>query len=79
MAGAFKSDLDVRSFDAPGNKQGFRISHPESYWTFFSTGDINGDGVTDVIIGSYGGDLNGWDSGKVIVVFGSKRAGRRHC
>jgi hypothetical protein len=36
-------------------------------------GDINGDGVDDIIIGAYGGDPNGrTDAGESYVVFGSR-------
>nr|MDZ8049732.1 hypothetical protein [Nostoc sp. DedQUE02] len=38
-----------------------------------SAGDINGDGIDDLIIGASGADPNGTDSGQSYVVFGSKR------
>ncbi|YAG07099.1 Calcium-binding protein [Nostoc sp. DSM 114167] len=37
-----------------------------------SAGDINGDGLDDLIIGAFGGDPNGDTSGQSYVVFGSK-------
>ncbi|WP_442948677.1 beta strand repeat-containing protein [Nostoc sp.] len=37
-----------------------------------SAGDINGDGIDDLIIGAPGADLNGTSSGQSYVVFGSK-------
>ncbi len=39
--------------------------------TVSSAGDVNGDGIDDVIIGAYGGDPNGGYSGESYVVFGS--------
>ncbi len=33
-------------------------------------GDVNGDGLADVIVGAYGGDANGSSSGESFVVFG---------
>ena len=35
-----------------------------------SAGDINADGLADLIIGANGADTNGWDSGSSYVVFG---------
>ena len=36
-----------------------------------STGDVNGDGYDDIIIGAYGADSNGNKSGSTYVVFGA--------
>jgi len=38
-----------------------------------SAGDINGDGFDDLIIGAYGADPNGYQSGKTYVIFGSNQ------
>ena len=61
------SDLDgvngfaINGIDA-GDNSGTSVS---------SAGDINGDGVNDVIIGAFSGDPNGVDSaGESYVVFG---------
>ncbi|MEO8350864.1 MAG: integrin alpha, partial [Chthoniobacteraceae bacterium] len=61
------SDLDgANGFDisgvAAGDKSGFSVS---------GAGDINGDGIDDVIIGAHRADTNGSDSGASYVVFGS--------
>ncbi|WP_375505927.1 integrin alpha, partial [uncultured Nostoc sp.] len=39
-----------------------------------SAGDINGDGIDDLIIGADGADPNGSSSGQSYVVFGSKES-----
>ncbi len=36
-----------------------------------SAGDVNGDGLTDLIVGAYGNDAGGTDSGRSYVIFGS--------
>ena len=46
----------------PNDRSGFSVS---------SAGDINGDGIDDLIIGAYLADPNGTDSGESYVVFGS--------
>ena len=40
-----------------------------------AVGDVNGDGVDDVLIGAYRADLNGNDSGASYVVFGASGVG----
>ncbi|MDG1282327.1 MAG: integrin alpha, partial [Pseudorhodobacter sp.] len=40
-----------------------------------SAGDVNGDGFDDLIIGAYGVDLNGSQSGASVVVFGGDFSG----
>ncbi|MEO1792519.1 MAG: integrin alpha, partial [Cyanobacteria bacterium J06629_19] len=61
------SDLDgsngfaLNGIDA-GDRSGFSVS---------SAGDINGDGLDDLIIGAYYADPNGSQSGASYVVFGS--------
>ncbi|HCY99836.1 MAG TPA: hypothetical protein DHV56_07580, partial [Rhodobacter sp.] len=44
-----------------GDKSGFSVS---------SAGDVNGDGLDDLIVGAYGDDPNGTSSGASFVVFG---------
>lgn len=41
-----------------------------------SAGDVNGDGVADLIIGAYRGDAGGVDSGQAYVIFGVKGSTR---
>jgi len=47
---------------AAGDKSGYSVS---------AAGDINGDGIDDLIIGAHRADSNGTDSGSSYVVFGS--------
>jgi hypothetical protein len=47
--------------EAVGDSSGFSVS---------SAGDVNGDGLDDLIVGAYQADPNGDDSGKSYVVFG---------
>ncbi|MEH2283600.1 MAG: hypothetical protein V7K90_20100 [Nostoc sp.] len=41
-----------------------------SGWSVSSAGDINGDGIDDLIIGAFGASPNGFQSGQSYVVFG---------
>jgi len=51
--------------EAGGDFSGFSVS---------AAGDVNGDGVDDLIIGSYGADPNASNSGRSYVVFGRSSA-----
>ena len=51
------------SGEAAGDVTGFSVS---------SAGDVNGDGLSDLIIGAYGADPNGLHSGASYVVFGKE-------
>jgi Ca2+-binding RTX toxin-like protein len=42
-----------------------------SGWSVSAAGDINGDGIDDIIIGAYSADPNGTSSGETYIVFGS--------
>ncbi|NKI36598.1 DUF11 domain-containing protein, partial [Wenzhouxiangella sp. XN79A] len=39
-------------------------------WSVSAAGDVNGDGIDDVVIGAFGADPNGSSSGRSYVVFG---------
>ena len=52
--------------EAAGDNSGRSVS---------GTGDVNGDGMDDLIIGAYGADPNGGYSGRSYVVFGVPTAG----
>ena len=55
---------------------GFRINgvavNDSSGASVSNAGDVNGDGIDDLIIGAYGADPNGSNSGQSYVVFGSR-------
>ncbi|MEH2246169.1 beta strand repeat-containing protein [Nostoc sp.] len=55
---------------------GFTINginqYDQSGWSVSSAGDINGDGIDDLIIGAFNASPNGYSSGQSYVVFGSK-------
>ena len=69
--GGFSSSLSLSALDgingfkldgeAVGHLAGFSVSE---------AGDVNGDGVGDVIVGAHGADLNGQFTGRAYVVFG---------
>ena len=72
LAGSFPAELELDSLDgsngfvlngeAMGNNSGRSVA---------AAGDINGDGIDDLIIGADRVDSNGTDSGRSYVVFGS--------
>ncbi|HEY9815870.1 MAG TPA: integrin alpha, partial [Candidatus Obscuribacterales bacterium] len=72
--GGFSSTLNLSTLD--GNN-GFRIDGVAegdfSGRSVSRAGDINGDGIDDVIIGTLGADPNGTNSGASYVVFGSEQ------
>ena len=45
-------------------------AYDESGWSVSDAGDVNGDGLADLIVGAQGADPNGNNSGKSYVVFG---------
>ncbi|WP_204152622.1 cadherin domain-containing protein, partial [Leptolyngbya sp. CCY15150] len=67
----FSSSLNLSSLDG---SNGFRIDGVAAYdrsgYSVSSAGDINGDGIDDLIIGAWGADPNGSYSGSSYVVFG---------
>jgi Ca2+-binding RTX toxin-like protein len=71
----FAANLDLSSLDGTN---GFRIdgvaASDQAGRSVAGAGDINGDGIDDLIIGASGADPNGGLSGASYVVFGSRGA-----
>ena len=66
----FSASLELASLDGTN---GFALNGSVgdwSGWAVNSAGDINGDGLDDLIIGARGADPNGKNSGQSYVVFG---------
>ena len=72
-----KSDgasVELSDIDDPGNNNGFVLnganSNDRSGISVSAAGDVNGDGLDDIIIGANRANPNGGDSGSSYVVFG---------
>ena len=67
----FAANLNLSTLDGT---TGFQINGEAAYdrsgFSVASAGDVNGDGIDDLIIGAYGVDVNGANSGASYVVFG---------
>ncbi|MDB5472530.1 MAG: Ca2+-binding protein toxin-related [Caulobacter sp.] len=74
-AGAFAADLNLSALDGAN---GFRIRGAAAYSrsgiSVASAGDINGDGIGDLVVGAYTATPNGTGSGASYVVFGKNTA-----
>ncbi|WP_050771956.1 beta strand repeat-containing protein [Maritimibacter alkaliphilus] len=70
------SNVDLSSLTAA---DGFIIQGDMSYdragWSVSGAGDLNGDGIDDVIVGAYGGDDGGTDAGEAYVIYGGSATG----
>ncbi|MDQ0463479.1 Ca2+-binding RTX toxin-like protein [Caulobacter ginsengisoli] len=73
--GAFGAALELSALNG---SNGFRLvgatAAERSGWSVASAGDVNGDGIDDLIIGAAFADANGVDSGASYVVFGKDTA-----
>jgi hypothetical protein len=69
-ASGFASNINLSSLD--GNT-GFRLTgstNDRSGWSVASAGDVNGDGIDDMIVGARSATPNGINTGASFVVFG---------
>jgi hypothetical protein len=70
-ASGFSATMEPSSLDG---SNGFRLdgvtNGDYAGWSVSNAGDVNGDGFDDVIVGGYGADPNGDNSGSSYVVFG---------
>ena len=70
------SNVDLSSLAAA---DGFIIQGDMSYdragLSVSGAGDLNGDGIDDVIVGAYGGDDGGTDAGEAYVIYGGSATG----
>ena len=72
QAGVFPAQIDLSSLDG-GNGVIFfgEATDDRSGYSVSAAGDVNGDGIDDLIIGAYSADPSGSYSGRAYVVFGS--------
>jgi hypothetical protein len=70
----------VLDLSLPADEQGFVIQgdvlFDEAGGSVSGTGDINGDGIDDLIVGAANGDNGGFDAGQAYVIFGKASATR---
>jgi len=71
-ASGYSSNLNLADLDG---SNGFKIdggaAHDFSGFSVHSAGDLNGDGLTDLVVGAYGADPNGNQSGSSYVIYGA--------
>jgi hypothetical protein len=74
-AGGFDATIDLSTLDGA---TGFRLDGAATYdfsgFSVASAGDVNGDGFADLIVGAFGADPGGSDSGASYVVYGQAGA-----
>ena len=75
LSNVLSSGLGIRFTPSTfGDFAAFSPGNPASPW-LGSTGDMSGDGRADLIFGASGSDVNGLDSGRVIVTLGGLAGG----
>ena len=71
------AQIDPIQLEGLDGSNGFRLdgasAGDNSGFLVNTAGDVNGDGFDDLIIGAYGADPNGNDSGNSYVVFGKEK------
>ena len=72
-AGGFAANLDLSTLNGT---TGFRIINTSSANNFGKAvsvaGDVNGDGIDDLIVGAWTADVNGSNSGAAYVIYGKR-------
>ncbi|MFN9141812.1 MAG: immunoglobulin domain-containing protein, partial [Betaproteobacteria bacterium] len=70
-ASGYTANLNLSTLNgANGFQLNGIVKDDNTGWSVSSAGDINGDGFDDVIVGAWGADPNGTNSGAAYVVFG---------
>lgn len=71
--GGFNAELELAQLDG---RNGFEINGETAEDlagdAVGRAGDINGDGLTDIVIGAFGRDINGSEAGAAYIVFGRR-------
>lgn len=74
-AAGFENSISLSDLGESDGSQGFVLkgngAYSRSGTSVSGVGDVNGDGIDDVIVGDYAADPNGDDSGAGYVVFGT--------
>ncbi len=71
-AGAFAASIDLTTLDGANGAllQGDNTPYDSVGYSVSGVGDINGDGIDDMVVGALGDDTNGANAGATYVVFG---------
>ena len=73
-ADGYDAELDLSDLRTGDGSDGFVIDGINAFdfsgWSVSGAGDVNGDGIDDIVIGAYAADPNGNTSGEAYVIFG---------
>ncbi|MBI1406162.1 MAG: hypothetical protein GC145_08565 [Caulobacter sp.] len=72
-ASGFAAQTDLGDLDGTNGFRLAGVAQDDRVWAVASAGDVNGDGMVDLMIGAPQSDANGANAGSVYIVFG--RAG----
>lgn len=67
----FDASLDIATLDGTNGFTLPTISSSDLARSATSAGDVNGDGIDDLLIGAYGASANGSGNGETYILFGS--------